>query len=129
MNYKYNDLTGQKFGRLTVKELGFKTYRGYRGKSWLCECECGRAFETRGNSLVLGVTKSCGCLKNKQYVVYRGKEYTLKELSDKYNIPKSALYVRIKRGWSVNKALHTPIQKRTYHFDKGHPSGKEKANA
>jgi hypothetical protein len=54
------DLTGMKFGRLTViKDTGRRT-----GKSpvWLCKCECGGERETTTKSLNSGTAKSCGCL-------------------------------------------------------------------
>lgn len=55
------DLTGQKFGRLTV--IG----RGITNKNkkicWMCECECGNIVEIIGASLQNGTTKSCGCYK------------------------------------------------------------------
>lgn len=52
------DLTGQKFGRLTV--VGF--YRGGRKSFWYCECSCGKIKIIRGDGLRGGHTKSCGCL-------------------------------------------------------------------
>lgn len=56
-----NDLSGKKFGRLTVLSLGNK--KGSRNKYWLCQCECGEKKEIAGCSLVNGSTKSCGCWK------------------------------------------------------------------
>ena len=54
------DLTGQKFGRLTViKKLDKRGNEWY----WQCQCDCGNLHEVRGSSLRSGVTKSCGCLK------------------------------------------------------------------
>lgn len=54
MGRKAKDLTGQKFGRLTVIE--------YVGKSkWLCKCECGNTCKVVGADLKRGNTKSCGC--------------------------------------------------------------------
>ena len=57
---KYEDLTGQKFGRLTVLEC-IGSVRG--NKLWRCSCECGN--ETTATSYVLkaGVKSSCGCLR------------------------------------------------------------------
>ena len=52
------DLTGQKFGRLTVLERTEKRPRAW----WKCVCECGKETETSGESLGRGYTKSCGCL-------------------------------------------------------------------
>lgn len=56
------DLTGQKFGRLTViKRDEQKTDRVY----WLCQCDCGNPnlVSIRSSNLTSGDTKSCGCLK------------------------------------------------------------------
>jgi hypothetical protein len=52
------DLTGQRFGRLTVvsrvENIKDRT-------AWLCRCDCGKEKIVRGYSLRLGDTKSCGC--------------------------------------------------------------------
>ena len=54
------DLTGQKFGRLTVIRKAKNPSEAHI--KWLCECECGNFITTRGTSLRSGITKSCGCL-------------------------------------------------------------------
>ena len=54
------DLTGQTFGKLTVREYAGSTTRGEA--RWLCDCECGGQKVIRGRDLVVGDTKSCGCL-------------------------------------------------------------------
>jgi hypothetical protein len=48
------DLTGRKFGRLTVIGLG-------NGR-WECRCDCGNACFTDSFKLTRGQKKSCGCL-------------------------------------------------------------------
>lgn len=55
----FKDLTGQKFGRLTVI-----TRAGTRGAYalWRCSCECGRESFVASASLRSGHTQSCGCL-------------------------------------------------------------------
>ena len=58
------DLTGQRFGRLTViKECGRD-----KGRSvlWLCKCECGNEKVVDGRSLRGGRTTSCGCYKKEK---------------------------------------------------------------
>lgn len=56
---KVIDLTGQKFGRLTVIEYGGVTdHFAY----WHCKCDCGNTIVVRGQSLWKGNTRSCGCL-------------------------------------------------------------------
>lgn len=55
------DLTGEKYGRLTVIH---KTNERDKNGSivWLCMCQCGKTIKTVGSSLKNGNTKSCGCL-------------------------------------------------------------------
>lgn len=51
------DLTGNKYARLTVLSLDIPT-----GK-WICQCECGNISYSKKSSLQSGGTKSCGCLQ------------------------------------------------------------------
>lgn len=60
MNKKREDLSGRKFGRLTVKE--FARAGNNRQSIWRCECDCGNFVEVSRNRLLSGHTKSCGCL-------------------------------------------------------------------
>ena len=53
------DLTGQRFGRLFVKQK-LENENGYT--MFLCLCDCGNEKVVRGNYLKYGTTKSCGCL-------------------------------------------------------------------
>lgn len=53
------DLSGEKFGRLTVLKYSHsKNKRSY----WLCVCDCGKIKTASGRNLSDGGTKSCGCL-------------------------------------------------------------------
>ena len=61
---KYVDLSGQKFGRLTVVEYAGKNK--YNRTQWLCRCDCGNDKIVSSNSLNSGKTKSCGCLWKEQ---------------------------------------------------------------
>lgn len=55
------DLSGMRFGRLTV--IG-EHHRNEKGRyMWLCQCECGNTTIVNGGDLRKGCTKSCGCLK------------------------------------------------------------------
>lgn len=60
---RVNDLTGKRFGMLTV--LGIDD-RGTRKTYWMCQCDCGNVKSVRSDSLQNGAIKSCGCLKKKQ---------------------------------------------------------------
>ena len=56
---RVQDLTGQKFGRLTV------LYRAESRKGctyWHCRCECGVEKDVPAGALKKGSTRSCGCL-------------------------------------------------------------------
>ena len=59
------DLTGEKFGRLTVlkKAEPIIDKRGTRNSAWECLCDCGNIKIVRQSQLVQGKTKSCGCLQ------------------------------------------------------------------
>jgi hypothetical protein len=59
MNHNAKDMTGLKFGTLTVVRLG--TREGRPGLIWECQCECGEKALVRGSRLRSGHTKSCGC--------------------------------------------------------------------
>lgn len=55
------DITGQKFGRLSVVSRDQTAKRGE--VCWFCLCECGKHSIVRGYQLGSGGTKSCGCVK------------------------------------------------------------------
>lgn len=79
-----NDLTGLRFGRLTVlKKIGV-TNQGKRGSRsiWLCKCDCGKEKSVIRNSLVCGGTRSCGCLETE----------TKKQTHLKHGMSKSRLW-------------------------------------
>ena len=61
---KLVDLTGQRFGRLTVIERAedYISKSGYHQVQWRCGCDCGRTTTVNAQSLRRGVTQSCGCL-------------------------------------------------------------------
>ena len=58
---KLNDLTGHRFGRLTVLERVENNKWGQR--KYLCKCNCGREIVTLGKNLCNGRVKSCGCAR------------------------------------------------------------------
>ena len=57
------DLTGQRFGRLTVlvpaEDIGSMT-------AWRCRCDCGRETVVKTKHLRNGHTKSCGCQRGEE---------------------------------------------------------------
>ena len=62
---KLKDLTGQKFGRLTVIEKS-PTKQGNH-ICWVCRCDCGKIVPlVCGDNLKKGDIKSCGCLRKEE---------------------------------------------------------------
>ena len=57
---KIDDLTGQKFGMLTVIQRVENKGKDVR---YLCRCDCGNEIEVIGQHLKNGNTKSCGCYR------------------------------------------------------------------
>lgn len=61
------DLTGQRFGRLTVLSLEAEPYRSPQGKAvrrWRCRCDCGKELVVLQNALTgKNGTRSCGCAR------------------------------------------------------------------
>lgn len=58
------DLTGRRFGRLTVTGyLGPADYGSRTTGLWDCECDCGGECAAKAPLLVGGRTRSCGCLR------------------------------------------------------------------
>lgn len=59
------DLTGQKFNKLTVigRDTDYVSPNGNKTARWKCLCECGNICSVYGTRLHQGITKSCGCLR------------------------------------------------------------------
>ena len=76
---KLIDLTGQKFGRLTVIE------QAYVRKGiiyWRCVCDCGNANFVNGRKLRDNIIKSCGCYKSQEF----------KKRVSKHSLSKTKIY-------------------------------------
>lgn len=100
-----NDITGQKFGRLTVLGLDderndLEKEREKKGEIkkatlfWRCNCECGEIISTTASRLTTGKTKSCGCYSREITSQVRSKENSYDFLND-----------NLVRGWD-NKHEH-----------------------
>lgn len=57
---QFIELTGKKFGRLTVIKRAQNNK--YNKGMWKCKCDCGNECVVTGSSLRSGVKNSCGCL-------------------------------------------------------------------
>ena len=71
------DLTGRQFGRLTVRAFAGRRPTQHnpslRHAMWFCDCECGRTHCVRGDSMICGLARSCGCLRVETASRRRGK--------------------------------------------------------
>lgn len=57
----FKDLTGIRFGRLTVIERAANNNSG--DTRWLCKCDCGNTTVITSYDLQNGHTRSCGCIR------------------------------------------------------------------
>lgn len=82
---KFIDLTGKRFGRLTVVKRVESHIQpsGQRKTKWLCKCDCGNEVCVTSNSLKSKYTQSCGCLQDENR---RKKKLNTYDLSGKYGI-------------------------------------------
>jgi hypothetical protein len=88
------DISGEKFGRLTVVS--------YDGNSlgWRVICDCGSEKFIRGHKLRMGYTRSCGCL-NREVTTQRN--YRHGHAKREANSPEYRVWAgMIKRCYSVN---------------------------
>lgn len=72
---KFKDLTGHRFGMLTVIKRA-ENRRFLCGRtlvSYLCRCDCGEEKNVLASNLLNGHTKSCGCIQKQSRVVTHTK--------------------------------------------------------
>ena len=69
---KLIDLTGLKFGKLTVlkRDDDYIKPNGQHSTKWLCQCDCGNGISVRGADLKNKKTRSCGCLRKENVEKY-----------------------------------------------------------
>jgi hypothetical protein len=96
---KKRDLTGKRFGRLSVvMEDGRSNYGERR---WKCSCDCGNVVSVTGKNLVRGASRSCGCLRNER----------VSEATTTHGMSKTKLYrtwerMRSRCGYQDNPAYN-----------------------
>lgn len=59
------DLTGQRFGKLTVVGDSGRRRAAQGGILWTCRCDCGQEKAVRQDALTGGRTTSCGCVASR----------------------------------------------------------------
>lgn len=77
---KTEDLTGQRFGRLTVVSLCEEQTGGHA--KWNCLCDCGNMTIGRSGDLKSGKKQSCGCL-HRELTIKRNTSERMRELCKK----------------------------------------------
>lgn len=93
------DLTGMRFGRLTVISQGERT-NGRIG--WLCKCDCGNIKTICGKNLKNGMIQSCGCYRKESF----------KERITKHNKCYSRLYI------TYNNMIRRCTEKNNRHWNR-----------
>lgn len=101
----FKNLTGEKFGRLTVIGVSRKVESGNRERYyWRCKCGCGNEKEVRTDCLTSGLVKSCGCLKKDQDKInltkYHKHKLSHTKLWDTYYGMKSRCYDKTDKRYS-----------------------------
>lgn len=121
------DLTGQKFGRLTVIERAEDYVCANIGyPQWLCRCNCGKETIVSGSHLRMGLTQSCGCYRRERLadaIKKALKKYNDYEVQEDYVIMYTSknepFYVDLEDFWKV-KNIHWSFT------NKGYLVGKDK---
>ena len=90
-------LVGQTFGKWEVLKRDISQPRNY-----ICRCECGNVVSVFGPSLMVGASKSCGCMKSQKAIKknnnYIGKidnseaNEEMAQILARYNIPHKRSY-------------------------------------
>ena len=87
------DLTGQRFGRLTVLEF---VSTEDRHTYWLCKCDCGKFVTVQGSHLNTSRAKSCGCFRSDFRLIHGNSNIRLyriwRSMKNRCNNPKNYAY-------------------------------------
>lgn len=99
---KLIDITGRRYGELTVIGRSETVYRHRR--KWICRCDCGETTEVLAYTLSCGDTTTCGKHRSKQYIVAKGQPNPLKRKYPEGADTKSRL-------WTVYRSMHMRCEK------------------
>lgn len=101
------DLTGQRFGRLTVIERSDK--KSVNGNArWICQCDCGKTVDVDSQNLRMGTTRSCGCFRSeklKKLVVHNDKFNEYKSNTDSLKDDNGVFFSSLRKS----KRNHTGV--------------------
>lgn len=73
LKHNHKNISGQRFGLLTVKSISHKNRQVY----WHCICDCGNTTVVRCDALICGDVLSCGCygIQIRRDLLYTGGQY------------------------------------------------------
>lgn len=103
--HNFRDLTGMKFGKLTVicRADDYVQPNGNKSTQWLCSCECGKNKIVKAAYLVSSHTVSCGCYA--------------KDLLKKRSIKHGKRQTRIYRTWcGIKRRCYNKNDKAYKHY-------------
>lgn len=84
---RHPDLTGKRFGSLTVKDIVLASGGNGSHFKYVCVCDCGNEKVVRSSALKEGRVTSCGCLngfRKQRKIIY--KEITGKEVPSNMSV-------------------------------------------
>jgi len=118
------DLTGRRFGRLTVIKRSYPNSKYGRAR-WLCKCTCGNEIIIIGHNLKNGNTKSCGCLAIELAGNQRRLGFGVASMGYIYNKYK---YNAKKRGyeWNLTKEQFKELTQQDCYYCGVKPKNKSK---
>ncbi len=79
MATRIEDMVGNTYGRLTIKQFHHKDFRS--NNYYLTSCTCGNEKLVTQNHLLSGKIKSCGCLRKRKEMLGTGEDSKLQELN------------------------------------------------
>lgn len=95
MSKRITDLTGKRFGKLTVLKLDEERTKAGLAK-WICQCDCGNIKSVIGCNLKNGLTQSCGCIQkqksSRNLIGQRFGKLVVIEKTDKRNSNRSIIW-------------------------------------
>lgn len=91
----------------------------HKGQEFKLKClKCGSEMIRKSSTISMKSNFKCECSKPKtqprhyNYVTYKKQTKMLQHWCNELGLDRSAVYYRLKNGWSVEEAFETPIHKR-----------------
>ena len=106
MSSRMKDITGQKFGRLTVVSMA--GVNSFNQAKCLVECECGNSKVVLANNLRTGHSLSCGCSRGKHFV----EGQSLKRYCAEHDLCYDTMRLRVvDKGIAPEEAVVIPVHR------------------